>query len=131
MCPETISHVLRFRFYFYLFKIISPVLCLVILEVALHFEGLFAVWLFTQIHEYMSKRPHYQNAPTFTKTPHFLPKRPHLFIAKTAHLIIFSTQAKIPYMYHVWCLVIQDLSSKFIYCICISYIGRQRTCIYI
>ena len=31
--------------------------------------------------------------------------------------------------YHVWCLVIQDLSSKFIYCIytCLSYITQQRT----
>ena len=59
----------------------------------------------------MSKRPHYQNAPTFyenaptfyqdapvffTKTPPLffrikviLPKHPHFFIAKTAHLIIF------------------------------------------
>ena len=41
------------------------------------------------------KRP-YQNAPHLTKTPPLLfrikvilPKRPHFFIAKTAHLIIF------------------------------------------
>jgi len=55
--------------------------------------------------EYMSKRPHYQNVPTFyqnapvfflPKRPHYffrikiiLPKRPHFFIAKTARLIIF------------------------------------------
>ena len=58
-----------------------------------------------------------QNAPTT-----LLPKRPHLFIAKTVYLIFFSTQLFVSsedYMYHVWCLIIQDLFSKFIYCICI------------
>jgi hypothetical protein len=36
----------------------------------------------------MSKRPHY-----FFRIKIILPKRPHFFIAKTACLIFFSTQA--------------------------------------
>ena len=76
-------------------------------EICLFSAG-FASCIMRQV-EYMSKRPHYQNAPyqnapTFyqnapvllPKRPHYffrikiiLPKRPHLFIAKTARLIFF------------------------------------------
>jgi hypothetical protein len=75
--------------------------------------------------------------PLFFRIKVILPKRPHFFIAKTTHLIIFFYSSEDTCtLYHVWCLVIQDLSSKFILvlyiCIpCLSYIGRQRTCIYV
>ena len=54
-----------------------------------------------------------------------LPKYPHYSISKMARLILFFYSKR-------WYLVIQDLSSKFIYCIytCLFYIRRQRTCIY-
>ena len=117
-------------------------------EICLFSAG-FASCIMRQV-EYMSKRPHYQNAPyqnapTFyqiapvllPKRPHYffrikiiLPKRCHFFIAKTARLIFFLLKR----WYHVWYLVIQDLSSKFIYyiykCTCLFYIRRKRTCIY-
>ena len=34
---------------------------------------------------------------------------------------VFLLKRRYICMYHVWCLVIQDLSSKFIYCTCICY----------
>ena len=58
---------------------------------------------------FLPKRPHY-----FFRLKIILPKRPHFFIAKTARLIFFFLLKR---WYHVWYIVIQDLSSKYIYCI--------------
>jgi hypothetical protein len=71
-----------------------------------------------------------QNAPIFTKTPPLFIKTPPLFYQNAS--TIFQNKSycqndtfnkffllKRRYMYHVWRLAIQDLSSKFIYCICV------------
>jgi hypothetical protein len=102
----------------------------------------------TKTPPFLPKRPHfYQSAPTFYQDATvFFTKTPPLFFRIsyfTKTLPLFYCQngtfnncflLKRRYMYHVWCFVIQDLSSKFIYCVYmytyLSYIGRQRTCIY-
>jgi hypothetical protein len=82
-----------------------------------------------EYHEYMSKRPHF-----LPKRPHYfyrikiiLSKRPHFFIAKTARLIKTILLKR---RYHVWYLVIQDLSSKFIYCIHVYFTSDDNELVY-
>ena len=84
--------------------------------------------------EYISK-------PPLPKRPHFLLKRPQFFLTKRPHYFVrikitlpnppppfycqngtFNNFFLLQRWYHVWCLVIQDLSSKFIYCIYIVHV---------
>jgi hypothetical protein len=67
------------------------------------------------IHEYMSKRPHY-----FFRIQIILPKRRHFFLLPKRQ---FNFCFLLKRWYHVWYLVIQDLSSKFIYCIYMFILG--------
>jgi hypothetical protein len=77
----------------------------------------------------------YQNAPVFLpKCPHYffrtkivLPKRPHFFLLPKRHIKFFYLLKR----YHVWYLVIQDLSSKFIYCIYMFILHQTTTNLYI
>ena len=70
----------------------------------------------------------YKNAPLFAKTPPVFTKTPPVFFqnknyfTKTPPLFYcqigtFNNFFLLKRWYHVWCLVIQNLSSKFIYCI--------------
>ena len=72
--------------------------------------------------EYMSKRHHYQNAPTFyQKPPLFFSKRPQFFYCKKRYVLYFVFYSND---------VIQDLSSKFIYCIYMFILHQTTTNIY-
>jgi hypothetical protein len=76
---------------------------------------------------FLRKRPHflprrprffYQNAPTIFQNKSYFTKTPPLLYCQNDTFNNFFL-LKRRYMYHVWCLVIQDLFSKFICCICI------------
>ena len=71
---------------------------------------------------FLRKRPHflprrprffYQNAPTIFQNKSYFTKTPPLFYCQNGTFNNFFL-LKRRYVYHVWCLVIQDLSSKFI-----------------
>jgi hypothetical protein len=79
-------------------------------------------------------RIHVKTPPLFTKTPPLFFQNKNYF-TKTSPLLYwqngtFNSFFLLKRWYHVWYLLIQNVSSKFIYCIytCLIYIRRQRTC---
>ena len=66
-----------------------------------------------------------QKAPTFFQNKNYFTKTLLILFAKMACLI---KKILLKRWYHVWCLVIQDLSSKFIYLLsCSNYLNATDT----